>query len=134
MAVETEEEEREVVPEAGGPHSARGMQDGMTQAVKGGLGGTTGDKGPNAGPMDKEILEAGSRVRPGNDRGIAKTKIGGKAPLARIRARLMKAGGNLTNGAVAESRRTTTGGWQSSRGAQSPPWRCRALMRSRSAR
>ena len=84
--------------------------------------------------MDKEILEAGSRVRPGRDRGTAKTAIGGKAPLARIRARLMKTDGSPTTGAVAESRRTMTSGWPSSRGARPPPWRCRALMRCRSAR
>ena len=88
LAVETEEEEREVVPEAGGPHSARGMQGEVTQADKGGLGGPAdGDKDPNVGHMGKGILGTGSRPRPGENRGIAKTRIGGKVSLARTRAR-----------------------------------------------
>ena len=84
----TEDEGREAEPVADGPHSARGMQGEVTQADKGGLGGPAdGDRDPTAGHMGKEILEIGLRPRPGEDRGIAKTRIGGKVSLARTRAR-----------------------------------------------
>ena len=88
LAKATEEEGREAEPEAEGPHSARGMQGEVTQADKGGLGGPAdGDKDPTVGHMGKEILETGSRPRPGGGRGTAKTRIGGKVSLATTSAR-----------------------------------------------